>query len=212
MKRQQDLAGGLARYWPALLMIAYASYYDYLLNGDPAFAVTAAGAAALPLLLPKLVAPITRVVTRSLGDLIPARYRRLALVGAPLALLFLTRWKGQMDDSTALLSLAAPLAIGALIVANRSRLDAALSPFYRVRNELLPRSARVIVAVGTPLALTFLIVHGDLGDLPAFFGGTTSSPTLPTERGAGAFLLTTTVSTLTGFLMLNEPGRRRGRG
>ena len=58
------------------------------------------------------------------------------------------------------------------------------------------------------MLIAFLVVHGSLADLPALFGGQTSSPQSPVDLTAQFFLATVLAGACT-VLLLREGGETR---
>jgi hypothetical protein len=85
-------------------------------------------------------------------------------------------------------------------------IDAKLAHLYTTRNQVLPLPVRMGLAIVLPILAAFLIIHGNLSDLPALFGGTTNHPMSPAGR-EGFFFLGTAVAAALAFLMLRDaPG------
>ena len=199
-----DLGAGARRSWPALALIGYLAYFDFRLKGNALFSLLLAAAAAAPLLLRATLGSRVRNSIGAMSRAVPPRYRGLVVAGLPVTLLYLTRWKGTQSSGAALLSVAIPLGAGAFVAANRERLDVTLAPFYRRRNAVLPKAARVPLAIALPIVLSFAVAHGSLADLPAFFGGTTNTFAMPGNRTL-ALLATVALSAACAFLLLNDP-------
>lgn len=198
-----EALAGLRRFWPALTMIAYLGFFDYRMHGSIIATVLLGGLAALPCLFFRRVQPLVG----ALQDLIPNRFLWPAIVGLPAAVLYVARWKGTQSDTSALLTAATIGASGFLIANWRSRINRVAAPFYQRRDRVLPRVLRLALVLVLPLLLTFLLVHRDLGDIGAVFGGTTKSPRSPAAGSTElAILVTTVLSASAAFLLLNEPG------
>lgn len=135
---------------------------------------------------------------------LPARVQRLVVSLTPL-LYFLLRGQGTSGAGMAVLMAALVIAAGVIFFGDR--IDPPLEAFYAVRDRLLARWIRVLLAPVLGVLLAFLIVHGSLADLPALFGGTTTSPQSPAGM-SGRFFLATLLAGACTVLLLREGGER----
>jgi hypothetical protein len=202
-----EALAGCRRFWPALAMVAYLGYFDYRMHGSLISTVLLGGLAAAPMLFWARVRPFLD----QLEALIPARFLRPVVVGIPAALLYMARWKGTQDDTSAFLTAVVIGGFGFLVAVYRPRLNALLAPLYRRRNRVLPRPLRLVLVFALPILLTFLIVHRNLGDIGAVLGGKTSSPRSPTAGSSElAIVVATVLSASAAFVLLNDPAAERG--
>jgi len=199
---RSELVEGLRRRWPALLLIALTALFDYHLKGQLWFTLLAGGGASMALLFfgrfQRMIEPLTQSI--------PPGFVRPLLTAVPVAILYLSRWKGTQDDSSALLTAAIIVGFAFFVARYREEINQRLAPFYAERNRLLSRPVRMVLVFVVPIFLTFLLVHRNLGDIGALLGGTTSSPKSPAGGGTGFMIvLTTALSACAVFLLLNEP-------
>lgn len=190
------------RYVYPLILIAIAAWFDYRLKGEILTTLVIGAMAVAPLLF----APIVRPIATSLFGWIPPRFRTLAAAAVPASFLFLTRWRGSLDLWTALVVIAAPVAVGAASVVFRRQLAPVIRPIARVRDRYLPRWLRMTLATLVPILLAFGFVHGSLSDFGALFGGSTNDAQGVGAPGIGArMVLATAASTVLAYLLLTEP-------
>jgi hypothetical protein len=158
-------------------------------------AVTSAASAASAEWLRKIIEAWRRL---------PARVQRLAVSLTPL-LYFLLR--GQGTSGAGLVVLVAAVAVAAGTIFLGPRIDPRLQAFYATRDRLLARWLRALLAPVLGVLIAFLIVHGSLSDLPALFGGHTTSPQSPAGM-SGRFFLATLLAGACTVLLLREGGER----
>jgi hypothetical protein len=135
---------------------------------------------------------------------LPAGVQRLLVSLTPL-LYFLTRGQGTSGAGTAVAIAGLMVATFAIFLGDL--IDPPLTAFYALRDRLLGRWLRVLLAPVLGVLIAFLIVHGSLLDLPALFGGTTTSPQSAVGL-PGRFFLATLLAGACTVLLLREGGRR----
>jgi len=135
---------------------------------------------------------------------LPARVKRLLVSLTPL-LYFLMR--GQGTSGAGMAVVIAGLMVATFVIFLGDLIDPPLRAFYTVRDRLLARWLRVLLAPVLGVLIAFLIVHGSLMDLPALFGGTTTSPQSPAGL-SGRFFLATMLAGACTVLLLREGGER----
>lgn len=135
---------------------------------------------------------------------LPARVRQLLVSLTPL-LYFLFR--GQGTSGAGMAVLMAGLVVAAAVIFLGPVIDPPLRGFYAVRDRLLARWVRALLAPVLGVLIAFLIVHGSLLDLPALFGGPTNSPQSPYGL-SGRFFLATLLAGACTVLLLREGGER----
>jgi hypothetical protein len=97
---------------------------------------------------------------------------------APALLYFLLRARGT-SGSGAILVVFVVVGVVIGMVKFGAVIDQRLSSFYQLRDRALSLRTRTIIAVVFPIVVGFGIIHGSLADLPALFGGSTSTPRAP---------------------------------
>jgi len=135
---------------------------------------------------------------------LPTRAQRLMVSLTPL-LYFLLRGRGTSGAGIAVLM--AGLIVATAVIFLGHRIDPPLQGFYAARNRLLVRWLRALLAPVLGVLIAFLIVHGSLLDLPALFGGPTTSPQSPAGL-SGRFFLATLLAGACTVLLLREGGER----
>jgi hypothetical protein len=138
-------------------------------------------------------------------DKTPPRVRQLLVSMAPL-LYFLFRGQGT-SGSGIVVVLAALMVAGAVIFLGKE-IDARLTGFYAARDRVLARGPRMVLAPVLGIVIAFLVVHGSVADIPALFGGETSSPQSPAGLAGPMFLATLLAGACT-VLLLREGGEPR---
>jgi len=184
--------------WLALAFVAVFAYFDWIMHRELATTlILAAAVAGVIVFRPRLIAAL------NLGDplaAIPRRFKPI-LAAIPGVAYFLIRGQGTSGSGTVvLLSMLAVVAASVLL---GSAFDRTLAPYYRVRNRLLPRPLRMVLAIVLPVLVAFLVIHGSLADLPALFGGTTRHRQNPVGR-QGQFFVGTLLSAAVAWLLLRD--------
>jgi hypothetical protein len=131
-------------------------------------------------------------------DKAPPRVRQLLTSLAPL-LYFLVRGQGTSGAGGVVVLAGAIVACS--VVFFGKEIDARLAGFYKARNKVLARGARMVLAPVLGIVIAFLVVHGSLSDLPALFGGQTSSPQSPMGLEGSMFLATLLAGACTVLLL-----------
>jgi hypothetical protein len=137
-------------------------------------------------------------------DKAPPQVRQLLVSLTPL-LYFLFR--GQGTSGAGAVVVIAALIVACAVVFLGKEIDTRLHGFYAARNRVLARGARMVLAPVLGILIAFLVVHGSLADLPALFGGQTSSPRSPIDLSGQMFLATLLAGACT-VLLLREGGER----
>jgi hypothetical protein len=198
----REAATSAKRLWPAVALVLYAGYFDKRVHRNWWGTIIVCAVALVPILFHRSLAPIARPYLTK----IPAKSRGLIVVGIPAALVYVTRWRGQQTTGAAIVTVALPLALGFALIAGRERIDERLASFYERRNRVLPRAARFGLVLAIPVVLTFAIAQRSLSDIGAIFGGQTKAAR-PVNQAHGRILITALLSTVIGFVLLNEPSR-----
>jgi hypothetical protein len=213
-----EAAKGIARRWPLLLLVAYATLFDAKMNGtatanDPFTWILAIGGAGAVIFASVLAAPVrqfiaglpsdVRAVT---GTIPPPMLRALALL-TPIALIYLLRWRGHQDALAALLTLLGTVGLGLVLLSARGRFDRTLAPLYGFRDRYLPKPIRFILLFVAPTVVIFLITSSSLCGVGQLFGSEGSADCAQPAEGTPGFriALGAFVSTLIGYLLINEP-------
>jgi len=197
------MAANARRYVVALVLVGMAGYFDYRVKGQLLGTLVLVGLAVAALLFAPIVQPVARDM---FGWIIPERYRALLAAAVPAAFLYITRWSGTQSSWTALMVVGVPILLGLLGIRNRGRLDQLVTPLARARNRVLPRWARVVLAIAIPLILSFWFVHGSLADIGALVGRPTQSPTMVNSSGIGLrMVIATSLSAVLAYFLMTEP-------
>lgn len=193
----EEAITGARRAWPALALLGYVGLYDSKLHGS---------SSTLTVFLPMAAAMVFRgriqPHLKGIVEAVPAAFRGPVLAGIPIAVMYLTRWKGTQSDGAAYLTAGLPLALSFVVSARREQLNAKLAGFYRARNQVLPRPIRLALVFVVPTVLAFGVAHGNLGDIGALFGSQTTTSATPTGNG---IVISAVLSATIVFLLLNEP-------
>jgi len=136
---------------------------------------------------------------------VPPRVRQLVVSLTPL-LYFLARGQGTSGAGVAVFVAGAAVASGVIFLG--PAIDARLKRFFVARNRVLTRGLRMVLAPILGVLIAFLVVHGSLADLPALFGGQTSSAKSPVDLTA-QFFLATLLAGMCTVLLLREGGETR---
>jgi hypothetical protein len=194
----------LTAIWPVLIFVALFTWLDWITHRDIAFIIIflIVGVGLLvfwPMIIVAL--NLTDVVAK-----IPWWVRPF-LYAAPAYIYMLSRGQGTTDAGTpiiitGLVLLAALLFIGPSI-------DSVLAGYYRVRDRLVPRPVRIVLSPVIAIVLSFLIVHGDLSSIPAFWGGATNTRRMAIETSVWLFVAAALLSMIVTILLLREAETRR---
>jgi hypothetical protein len=184
-----------------LAMVAIFVYLDWITHREVVFAIVLGVLAAGAIVFHREIVARTNLGP-SLAQ-IPAPVRPI-LAAIPGVVYFLARGQGTSGAGGVVL-IAIALSVGSVAFFGQV-MDAKLANLYATRNRVLPLPVRMALAIVLPILAAFLIMHGNLSDLPALFGGTTNHPMSPTGR-EGSFFLGTVVSSALAFLMLREAPR-----
>jgi hypothetical protein len=182
--------------------VALLAYLDWITHRELASIILIGGiAGALILFWDRIVEAAN---LRSTIDQIPAMIRPV-IAAVPPVVYFLARGQGT-SGAGGIVLVAILLVVGATVVLGPT-IDQRLSGFYSARNRLLPLPVRLGLALALPTVIAFMVVHGNLADLPAMFGGTTKTPAVPAGR-SGLFFLGTLLAAATGFLLVRDVPRQ----
>jgi hypothetical protein len=129
---------------------------------------------------------------------LPARVQRLLVSLTPL-LYFVLRGQGTSGAGTAVVMAGALVATVSIFFGHL--IDPPLQGVYAARDRWLPPWLRVLLAPVLGVLIAFLIVHGSLFDLPALFGGKTTSPQSPAGMSRQFFLATLLAGACTVLLL-----------
>lgn len=158
-----------------LTFVALFAWLDWVLHRNPAFILLVGGVVVVAILYRGEIAQ--RI---GLGEFMRglSPVNQALLRAAPALLYFLLRARGTAGLGAILVVLVA-LGVVIGVVKYGAQIDQRLSPFYHVRDRALSLRIRTVMAVIFPVVIGFGIIHGSLADLPALFGGATSSPRTP---------------------------------
>jgi hypothetical protein len=202
-----------------LLFVAYIVFFawlDWILHRSVVFIVVVGGGLIVAALQrSRIAARLSQAADGSVVDRIrplvdgwkrlPEQIQRLLISLTPL-LYFITRGQGTSGAGAAVV-LAGALVAAVAIFLGRP-LDDRLAGFYAARDRRLPHAARLALAPVLGVLIAFLVVHGSLRDLPALFGGTTTSPQSPVGM-TGRFFVATLLAGACTLLLVRERGERR---
>jgi hypothetical protein len=133
------------------------------------------------------------------------RVRQLLVSLTPL-LYFLIR--GQGTSNAGIVVVIASFIIAGGVIFLGQAIDSRLKGYYAARNRVLAQGLRMVLAPLLGIVIAFLIVHGSLGDLPALYGGETTSPQSPADL-TGRFFLATLLAGACTVLLLREGGEQQ---
>jgi hypothetical protein len=212
---RRTLAQRLAASWPALLYVAIFAWLDWISHRDLLFLLIGFAVVAGLLFAPEILARIATASggqyvglvskIRQLGkslDAIPSVVRPF-LAAIPGLLYLVLRGSGTAPPEMGASVVVVVLALMVAATLFGPRLDARLQPWYGIRDRV-PRAVRLLLTPFIAIVLGFLIVHQNLADLPALFGGATTTPRSPAEVGVLLFVLAAALSTIASYLLLHE--------
>jgi len=185
----------------ALAFVALFCYLDWITHRSAVAVVVIAAGGIAVIVFGREIA--TKLNLQDEIAKIPARAKPI-LFAAPGLLYFMSRGSGTSGAGgpvffASAIAVAAPALFG-------PEIDARLAGFYAARNKAAPRVLRMIAAPILAVLLSFLIIHGSLGDIGALFGGTTKAARTPAGLG-GRFFLAALLSASVSFLLLREARR-----
>jgi hypothetical protein len=187
--------------WLALGFVAWFAYLDWITHRSVPTSIIGGGIIALLIVFRRDIAAALHL-TETMATL-PKPVKPI-LAAFPGIAYFLIR--GQGTSNAGGIVFAAMLLV---ILANAflgGPLDRVLARFYQARNRVLPRPVRMVAAIALPVLISFAVIHGNLSDLPALFGGTTHHAALPADRG-GKFFAGTLLSAAVAWLLLRDTAR-----
>lgn len=192
------------RMWVVLASFVLLCYLDWLTHRDVAFLIIAGGLVLTLLLIgPELAeavglrAPLSRL---------PAVVKSL-LFAAPGYAYLASRGQGTTD-------VAAPVIVTGIVIiivlaVTGEAIDTRLAPFYSARNRVLPRGVRQGLTLVLAIVASFLIIHGDITDLPALFGVGTHTKVKAFFTDSSRFVFGGIVAMLVAVVLLREAPARR---
>jgi hypothetical protein len=185
--------------WLAVIVLGFLAYLDYRLhrNGFVSLVFFFAGIAATLFIREGVKWIRTGLNLTNIPD-----WAGSLFVTIPAALFFLVRGKGTLDDSAAMLIMAAIIGLPLLFTLYIDRVDPSIAGLYDVRNQVLPVVIRPLVMIVVSLIVTFGIGHGDLGDIKILVGKTADKRMAPES---GKIVLTVVLNIVIGFMFLHEP-------
>ena len=188
--------------WFPLLVVGLFVWLDYIINRSAAFSVLVGGGIALTIMFRADL--LRRLGLSSLADRVPAKAKPF-LVAAPGLVLFVTRDDGTSGAGSVVVFTS--LGVMTVVVFFGGRIDEVLTRFYGVRNALLSRRSRLLLALVVPILVSFVIIHGNLGDVPALWGQETDER----KEAMGLelrFFLATLLAAASSFLLVREGSLR----
>lgn len=207
-ERIRRRSGGL---WPFTAYVVFFAWLDWITHRSAVFVVVVGGGLiAAAVFRDRLFAAVSGAARRDSPEWVakavrawgslPGKTRLLVTSLTPL-LYFLLRGQGTSGAGLTVL-LASGLVACAVIYAGPA-VDRRLRAFYAVRDRVLVRPVRLALAPVLGVLIAFTVVHGSLADLPALFGGTTSTPQSPVGMQA-RFFLATVLAGACAVLLLRE--------
>ncbi|RSM48720.1 hypothetical protein DMA12_06255 [Amycolatopsis balhimycina DSM 5908] len=179
------------------------AWLDWIIHRSVVFVIVVGGGLIAAAVLRSRIAERLRPQLERLEE-IPVPVQRLLISLAPLVYFLL---RGQGTSGAGFAVTAAGALVASAVVFLGPKIDPPLGPFYAVRDRLLARWVRVLLAPVFGILVAFLVVHGSLADLPALFGGTTESPQSPVDE-SGRFFLATLLAGTGTVLLLREGGEK----
>ncbi|MHB8510339.1 MAG: hypothetical protein ACYDGR_17110 [Candidatus Dormibacteria bacterium] len=189
--------------WFSLVYLGLIGWLDYITHRDLLFLFFALGLTVVLVLFPHEVSDWARkwIDLRGLLARVPPRWRPVLPV-ALAGFYFYARGAGTSGAGESVL--ITMLAVAALMVVFGGRVDARLAPFYERRDRLLPRTLRMALTPVIALVLSFGLVHGNLGDFPAFYGGRPTLHRSPAGR-SDLVVFAVLLSAAASYLLLRQP-------
>lgn len=193
----QDLKLRLRVNWLTVALLFLVAWLDWAMHRDLVmlllFTAVAAG-----LLYPERLRYLMGS-TRFLADMRPEA--RALIRGSPALLWYVVRGQGTSQTGV----LVSLMVLGAIYATKRweANIVWGLSGFFRVRDQVLPYNARAGLALVAPLLIAFVGIHGNLLDMKALLGASTTQPTSASGMG-GEFLIGTLAILMTTFLLLRK--------
>jgi hypothetical protein len=196
-----ELTARVRRDWVALVFIGVLSWFDWLMHRQFFVLLLLAAAVTAAVLYRQELAERLGVVEVLAG--LPA-WGRALLRASPALFYFVARGSG--TSGAAGLVVTTTVALIAAITFFGRVIDARLARFYDRRDRVVPRVARVLIALALSIVTAFGAVHGALSDLKALVGGPTSSPQSPVGL-SGRFVVALVLVAATTVLLVRERPR-----
>lgn len=198
----EELKKRARTHWFRLTWVALFIWLDFLIHRDLVTVVLAVAAVALVLFPAEIIDYLKiRQQVEQLGNAIPV-FLRPYLPAVPGFAYFLLRGQGTSQGAGLLGFLAAIVTI-ILLERNAPKVDSRITGLYKVRNQLPPWVRMILGPIGA-IVLAFAIIHGNLNDIPAMFGGTTTQPRSPYGLEL-QFMISGVVSSFWGWVLFHQP-------
>ncbi len=181
------------------LYVALLMWLDWVMHRQPVVIMLLLAASATIFLTRTRFAPKVQVYGVQISPLSGAAVALVTMLLAPLY--FLVRGAGTYEGAGGLIMLM--LATGAVLSLCAPLLDRLLAPLYVLRDRTMNRYSVIAVSVALPVGISFVVVHGNLLDLPALVGGQTRAPKPPTDMG-GRLPTAVILSAVVAFLLLRD--------
>jgi hypothetical protein len=205
----------LRRIWLVLVYVGLFAWFDWIAHRDVLFLAFAVLVVAMLLLAPEIGQAVSRLqggryaagvaqLTKLIHGFpaIPPIVRPFLLAIPGLSYL-VARGQGTAPDGMALVVVVTVLSFLVVVVVAGGRIDAGLAPYFAIRNRV-PRIARLVIAPIVSIIVAFLVVHQDLGDLPALWGGTTNTRHTPADVDLWLFGLAALLASVLSYLLIHE--------
>ncbi|HSV64422.1 MAG TPA: hypothetical protein VLJ59_00755 [Mycobacteriales bacterium] len=196
--------------WIFVAYVVFFAWLDWIMHRSIVFIVVVGGGLIVAALYKSRIgkaittAEWPRPIVEAWEKLSP-RVRQLLVSLTPL-LYFLIR--GQGTSNAGIVVVLASLVVAGGVIFLGQAIDSRLKDFYAARNRVLARGPRMVLAPILGIVIAFLVVHGSLGDLPALFGGETTSRQSPAGLD-GHFFLATLLAGACTVLLLREGGEQQ---
>lgn len=194
------------RKWFLLIWIVLFIYFDYVIHRDFGTLVLAIASLALALYPQEILARLgwTQRYQEVRARIPPAL---MPLVPAVPALAYtLIRGQGTSNGGSVWALLTA-IVLGWALRQYGAKVDERLAPTYRYRDRV-PTWARMALAPGGAIIFSFLIIHGNLADLPVLVGAKPSTAKSPVDL-TFPFMAAAALSTCWSWWLLHQVTRPR---
>lgn len=208
----------LRRFWLVLIYVGLFAWFDWIAHRDLVFLAFGVLIVAMLVLAPEIGQALSRLqggrwaagvakFTQLLRGVpaIPPIVRPF-LLAIPGLTYLVARGQGTAPNGMAAVVVVTVLAFLVVVVIAGSRIDAVLAPYFAIRNRV-PRTVRLVTAPIISIVVAFLVVHQDLGDLPALWGGTTNTRRTPTEVDIWLFGLAALLASVLSYLLVHEAAK-----
>ena len=195
-----DIGKRLMSSWFPLVFVVLFTWLDWISHRDLFAAIILFGGSAVVIFRSEIGA---RTGLTKVAEQLPPQAKPIFLAIPGLVYYYL-RGQGTADPTVANAVILFTMGFVVVVAIFGQKIDARLAGFYESRNRILPRLVRGILAPVLAVLISFAVIHGNLGDLPALFGGTTVAARSPVEVSTLTFVVATLLAAGASFLLLRD--------